>query len=283
MDVQKVQLYDDEIDLFDLFRKLWRWKKMIAGVTLGCTILVFGIYSFFPKIYRVNAIIEPGMKIYYHQNGQTSFEEKPVESPASIREAILGGVFDKDIAEKLALKISDVPKIKVKIPKDTNLLMISLESHDTQKGISILNELITKISGNIQTKIDLEKQQIENMIKTATEQALQTRKKIEKLETSRKAAIGNRPTDAMSVLLYFNEIKEHQIYLNELEDKVMNYHHRNADIRAIRIHFNPTADENPVGPRKLKTTAIAFFFSLFACIVLALILEKVKSATDTEK
>jgi len=38
--------YDDEIDLFDLFKRLWRWKKMIVGVTPACTILVFGIYSF---------------------------------------------------------------------------------------------------------------------------------------------------------------------------------------------------------------------------------------------
>ncbi|MBU2623825.1 MAG: hypothetical protein KKD92_16065 [Proteobacteria bacterium] len=277
MDVQKEQLYDDEIDLFDLVKKLWRWKKMIVGVTLTCTILMFGIYSFFPKIYRVNAIIEPGTKLFYKQNGQMAFEEKPIESPVSIRETILGGVFDKEIADKLALNISDIPKIKVKIPKDTNLLIFSLESHDTQKGIGILNELISKVSGNIQTKIDLEKQQIESMIKTATEQVLQTRKKIERLEASRKEAIGNQPTNAMSVLLYFNEIKEHQIYLNELEDKVMNYRHRNADIRAIRIHLNPTVEENPVGPKKFLATAGAFIFSLFASIVLALILEKVRS------
>ena len=36
-------------------------------------------------------------------------------------------------------------------------------------------------------------------------------------------------------------------------------------------------EENPVGPKKLLATTIAFFFSLFAGIVLALILEKVRS------
>ena len=275
MDVQKEQHYDDEIDLFDLFKRLWRWKKMIVGVTLACTILVFGVYSFFPKVYRINAIIEPGTKLFYHQNGSMAFEEKPVESPVSIRDAILGGAFDNWIAEKLSLKRSDIPKIKVKIPNGTNLLIISLESHDTQKGLAILNELITKVSSNIQTKIDLEKQQIESMIKIGTEQVLQTRKKIEKLEASRKEAMANRPADAMLVLLYSNETKEHQIYLNSLEDKVMNYRHRNADILAIRMHLNPAIEENPVGPKKLQVTAIAFFFSLFAGIILALILEKV--------
>jgi uncharacterized protein involved in exopolysaccharide biosynthesis len=285
MDVQKEQHYDDEIDLFELFQKLWRWKKMIVGVTLTCTILVFGIYSFSPKNYRVNAIIEPGTKLFYHQNGQTVFEEKPVESPVSIREAVLGGAFDNEIAEKLALKISGIPKIKVKIFNGTNLLIISLESNDTQKGIAILNELITKVSSNIQTKIDLEKQQIESMIKTTTEQIVHTRNKINRLEAIRKEAMANRPADAMSVLLYFNETKEQQIYLNSLEDKVMNYRYRNADIQAIRIHLNPIAEENPVGPKKLQATTIAFFFSLFAGIVLALILEKVrrdpKNLTDS--
>ena len=286
MDVQKEQHYDDEIDLFDLFKRLWRWKKMIVGVTLACTILVFGIYSFFLKIYRVNAIIEPGTKLFLSsENGSTAIEEKPVESSVTIRDAILGGAFDNGIAEKLSLKRSDIPEIKVKIPNGTNLLIISLESNDTQKGIAILNELITKIFSNIQIKIDLEKQQIESMIKIVSERIVQTKNKINRLEVSRKEAIANRPADAMSVLLYFNEIKEHQIYLNSLEDKVMNYRHGNADIRAIRIHLNPTAEDNPIGPKKLQATTIAFFFSLFAGIVLALILEKVrrdpKNLTDS--
>jgi uncharacterized protein involved in exopolysaccharide biosynthesis len=266
--------HEDEIDLNELIHKLWRWKKMIFGVTLTCTILVFGAYSFFPKVYRVNAIIEPGTKLFYQLNGQTAFEEKPVESPVSIREAILGGAFDKGIAEKLSLKTSDIPKIKIKIPNGSNLLIISLENHDTKKGLAILNELITKISSNIQTKIDLEKQQTESMIKTAAEQIVQTRNKINRLEASRKEAIDNRPTNSMSVLLYFNEIKEHQIYLNSLEDKALYYRHRNADIRAIRIHLNPTAEDNPIGPNKLLATTIAFFFSLLAGVVLVLILEK---------
>jgi len=35
-------------------------------------------------------------------------------------------------------------------------------------------------------------------------------------------------------------------------------------------------EENPVGPKKLLATTVAFFFSLFAGIVLVLILEKVR-------
>lgn len=132
----------------------------------------------------------------------------------------------------------------------------------------------------------MDKQRIERLVETATEQVVQTRKKIEKLEASRKAAIGNSPTDSMSVLLYFNEIKEHQIYLNELDDKVIKYRSIYSDIltsKAVRIHMNPTVEENPVGPKKLQATAIAFFFSLFSGIVLALILEKVRSITNTDK
>ncbi len=84
----------------------------------------------------------------------------------------------------------------------------------------------------------------------------------------------------MSVLLYFNETKEHQIYLNSLEDKVMKYRGIYADIlasKAVRIRVDPTAEKNPVGPKKLRATAVAFLFSLFSGIVLALILEKVRT------
>jgi capsular polysaccharide biosynthesis protein len=309
MDVQKEQTYDDEIDLFDLFRKLWCRKKMIAGVTLGCTILVFGIYSFFPKVYRVNAIIEPGTRLFFNSEGQIE-KESAVVSPTSIREAILGGAFNKEIAEKLTLKkISDIPKISVKIPKDTNLLMISLESKDTGKGLAILNELITKISDDIKMKIELEKRQIENSIKSAEieyqgfisninlskKQIVQIQNKIQRIEDDRKKIMIERPTDAMSVLLYSDQIQDNQIYMNSLQDKV-NYYELSAmnskqkidnlrqkqqSIMANKIHLNPTVEENPVGPKKLLATAIAFFFSFFTGIVLALILDKVSPITNT--
>ena len=305
MDVQKEQLYDDEIDLFELFKKLWRWKKMIVGVTLTCTILVFGISSFLPKIYQVNTIIEPGTRLFYNNEGQIVGESALI-APTSIREAILGGVFNNEIAEKLAFKKrSDIPKIKVKILKESNLLTISLESQDTQKGLAILNELIAKISDGINIKIDLEKQQTENSIKNleleyhgfinninlSKKQIAQIQNKMQRIEDDRGKIMTDRPTDAMSVLLYSNQIQGNQIYINSLQDKVNSYElsamnfkinidrlrQKQASLMAIRIHLNPTVEDNPVGPKKLLATTIAFVFSLFAGIVLALILEKVRS------
>ena len=313
MDVQKEQLYDDEIDLLDLFKKLWHWKKMIIGITLSCTILTFGISSFLPKIYKVKAIIEPGTRLFYNDVGQIE-KESPIVAPTSIREAIVGGAFNKDIAKKLASKkISDIPKIKVNILKESNLLLISLESQDTQKGLTILNELIVKISDDINIKLDLEKQQIENIIKNleleyqcvinninlSKKQIAQIQSKIKRIEDDRDKIMIDRPTDAMSVLLYSNQIQGNQIYMNSLQDKLNSYElsamnfklkidgfrQKQASIIASKIHLNPTVEENPVGPKKLMATAIAFFFSLFAGIVLALILEKVrrdsKNLTDS--
>jgi uncharacterized protein involved in exopolysaccharide biosynthesis len=104
-----------------------------------------------------------------------------------------------------------------------------------------------------------------------------------------------RPTDAMSVLLYSDQIQDNQIYMNSLQDKV-NYYELSAmnskqkidnlrqkqqSIMANKIHLNPTVEENPVGPKKLLATAIAFFFSFFTGIVLALILDKVSPITNT--
>ncbi|MFH2047124.1 MAG: hypothetical protein ABIK92_18500 [Pseudomonadota bacterium] len=67
---------------------------------------------------------------------------------------LLGGIFNKEIAEKLSLDISDIPQIKTKIIGSNNLLEISIESRDTQKGIAILNEFMPKISNYTQARFE---------------------------------------------------------------------------------------------------------------------------------
>lgn len=52
---------DDEIELIDLLRVLWKWKWMIVGGTLLCAVIAGVISLQLPKVYRVDMIIEPGI------------------------------------------------------------------------------------------------------------------------------------------------------------------------------------------------------------------------------
>ena len=52
---------EDEIELIDLLRVIWKWKYLIIGGTLVCALAAMIISSVMPKIYRIETIIRPGI------------------------------------------------------------------------------------------------------------------------------------------------------------------------------------------------------------------------------
>ncbi len=63
---------DDEIELIDLLRVLWKGKWMIILITFVC-MLAAGVFSFMmPKIYKVSTAIEPGI-IGMDENGSSMY------------------------------------------------------------------------------------------------------------------------------------------------------------------------------------------------------------------
>ena len=53
--------YEDEINLIDYLKVLWKWKWLIIAGTLICAVAAAVISSQMPKIYRVATVIEPGI------------------------------------------------------------------------------------------------------------------------------------------------------------------------------------------------------------------------------
>ena len=151
------QTVDNEIDLVDIFLIIWKRKKMIIVVTLLLTVTAAGISFIMPKVYEVVAILEPGRDV----------EGKLVENPQTIRENILGGAYDQIVAEKLNLRLDKIPIFKVSIPKQTDLVKISVESSEPQQAVFVLQELLLGVSGDIQGDLDLEIKKTRNAIKEA--------------------------------------------------------------------------------------------------------------------
>ncbi|MBU3948497.1 MAG: hypothetical protein KJ826_09795 [Proteobacteria bacterium] len=292
---------ENEIDLLDLLRVFWRWRLMIAGVCMVCTLLTLAITSYLPKVYRITTVIEPGGKLVFDQNGQI-VDQKIIVSPVEISDVLIGGIFNKEIAEKLVLKISDIPKIKTKIIGSTNILEISIESRDTQKGLAIVNEVISKISSYVQIKFESDKMLIESKLKACEneyqdkiinmelekERKTQLQNKMQRLEDMYKRAVISESTDSMLKFLYSKEILDKQIYLNSLIDnikrldleikvseiKLTELKQEASAIHGIIIRSSPTIDGKPVKPKILYITTAVFFSSLILSIIIALILER---------
>lgn len=74
---------EDEIELIDLLRVIWKWKYLIMGGTLVCAIAALVISSIMPKIYRIETIIRPGT-LSLGKGGKNNY----IDTPENIKSLI---------------------------------------------------------------------------------------------------------------------------------------------------------------------------------------------------
>jgi capsular polysaccharide biosynthesis protein len=293
-------MQEEEIELIDIFRILWKRRKLILLGTLFLTIGAAGISLLLPKVYEVSTIIEPGIRPIADVNGQI-VNEMPVVTPEALREGILGGAYDARIQKKLNIAPKDYPKIRVVTPKNTLLVKISIESSKPEQALAILNELVSLVGSDIQEKLESEKskigheikltqiydQSLVEKIKLVEKQTTAVTAKMQDLEKNRERSMASRTTDAMSVLLYSNEIQNQQIYLNGLQEKLKNLETEaqgsSVRIDNLRLKLSlikstsltkpPSIPDKPVKPKKPLIVALAFMVGLMGSMLLVFLLE----------
>lgn len=144
---------DDEIELIDYLRVIWKWKYLILVGAVVCALVPLVISISKPKIYRVETILKPGV-LGKNNKGQEIY----VDSTTNIKALIEAGTFNNEIKWELKdTKTSNLPtsfQFEINIPKNSNLLKISYQTPSVDTGISILNQLTNSISREQAVKID---------------------------------------------------------------------------------------------------------------------------------
>jgi len=124
--------FEDEIELIDYLRVLWKWKWLIIGGTLLC-VLAAAIYGFtrpVVKTYKVSALIEivPNLKL------------DPLDKTKSMIEF---GIFNQQVLKNLSnpQRVSKPESLafEVAIPKGLNILDIAYKTQDPD--LSLFNIL----------------------------------------------------------------------------------------------------------------------------------------------
>ena len=291
---------ENEIELIDIIRVIWKRRYLILLGTLLLTLGAAGISMVLPRVYEVSALVEPGIRPFADANGQI-VNELPVISPEALRETILSGAYDGVIQKKLDISTAIYPGIKVSTPKNSAFVGISIESTDPEQATAILDELLIQVNNDVQSKLGNEKNKIENEIQLAQisdrsisekiklieKQMMDTATKIQEMEKTRQKSIAMRSSDAMSVLLYSNEIQNQQIYLNNLQDslhslktatltsvvKMDNLRLKLGMIQSTKVIKPPTIPNHPVKPKRALIVALAGVLGLMGSMMLAFLLE----------
>lgn len=125
--------YEDEIELMDYLKVLWKWKYLILLGTLVCAGIAAIISFNMTKIYQVKMVVAPGI-LKIDDNGKRLY----IDSLKNIQTMIESGTFDEQILAGLGENAEgDSLSFKVEAPKGLNALRISLETADKAQGFQI--------------------------------------------------------------------------------------------------------------------------------------------------
>jgi len=148
----RIDIPEDEIELIDLLRVIWKWKYMILSGTLIC-VLAAGVISMRKtKNYRLTTILKLSPIRAVDITKENANDKKRsgndyfyIESPQNIKYLVERGVLNSEIKEYLKnsdnTAIANIPDIKVAPQGAGNLLQISTDSAETKVGVKILNSL----------------------------------------------------------------------------------------------------------------------------------------------
>ena len=135
---EKTPQHEDEIELIDILRVIWKRKYLIMGGTLACGLIAAIISLSMPKTYMITMILEPGIATINDNNNYY------IDSPGNIKFMIDSGVFNNDIMKLLKINNKDIPKnlnIKGNTLKKSNIIKVQYKTKDIATGIQILNIL----------------------------------------------------------------------------------------------------------------------------------------------
>lgn len=172
---------DDEIELIDIFRVLWKWKYLIVGGVAVFALAALVISLMLPKIYQIETLVQPGI-LSINEEGKNIY----VDTPDNIKSLIEAGAFDLRILNRLAethgAKIPKTLKFKVSKVNGSNILKILYKTSKIGQGIEILDLLeeflineyshfVEYFQNKFDREIDIARAEIEkiNSIKQSTE------------------------------------------------------------------------------------------------------------------
>ena len=132
--------FEDEIELMDYLRVIWKWKYLIVAGTLICAVAA-GVISFsMPKVYRIDMVVRPGV-LSIQPDGKHTY----IDSPENIKATIEAEIFDSKIlgntGEYNSAGLLELLNLKSDIPENSNAVRVSCQTSNVELGLTGLNQM----------------------------------------------------------------------------------------------------------------------------------------------
>lgn len=252
--------FEDEIELIDYLRVVWKRRYLIIAGALICAIAA-GVISFLmPKVYRIDMVARPGI-LGIQPSGKHTY----IDSPDNIKATVEAETFSREILDIIGESNSDdLPeslKLKVNIPKASNVLDVSYETANVDLGLRMMNlvrELLLKkyservayFQNEYETQIGLKKTRVadcEAKRRTSKQHIKNIQKQIDELSSriklvrensnllikERNTFLSNNTSESniLSAVLYTNTIQQNIAFENTCRQQVNDYVTKREDER----------------------------------------------------
>ncbi len=248
----KIEHYEDEIELIDILRVIWKRKYLIIAGTIFFGLIAAIISFVMPKIYSIDMVLRPGT-LDIGEHGKNVY----IDSPQNIKALIDSGTFNNNILNYLnEIKMDNIPKkleFKLNILKDSDTIKVLYETDDINQGMVIQNHLskllletyrksVQYFKNEYDIKLDILKSELD-YIKVTIQSYKRNVKNIEKrihelmpeteliknntanLIRERDKLLSKNPKEnnILSALLYSNTIQQNLQLSNNYQNQINDY------------------------------------------------------------
>lgn len=285
---------DDEIDLRDIFRVLWKRRLLIIGVFV-VAVLVAGVISFaMPPVYRVSAIIAMGNfedPVYTSQDSAKSimlsdeFLQDPVyTSQTSAKSIMLSDEFLQEVFAQLDSNATgsgprvSIESVKVEPVKDSHrLIEISVETPEKQEGKEAVEKIIELYAKRSEDSYNKHKKILSDQLAVIQgrldvmdmeiNQTLETLRDIQDSSGSSAVQAEMRFSHTMDLLGGMGTQR------SALIDRSLHLQKQLVLIRNLEVVQPANEPVSPIGPRKTLNMAIGGMLGLMVGILAAFLRE----------
>lgn len=255
--------YEDEINLYDLWKTIAKRKKLIIGLFLISIVLTTITSLLMPKIYKGEAILKIPSKISKEMIiSKETTTPKEIVTPKELTNII--GEINREKIKKILPKthdhISDVKLTTLTDSVDKIPLIVEAERVDViSDAISEFVEYVNNINiikqylEQEKERLKLQSEELSTLLESSKEMAKNYN---ELIKAGKLTVIGFNPLELEK------KISDLKISKLQVEQELQQF-------KGVEIISNPSVSDKPIKPRVKLNIAIAGVISLFAGIFLA--------------
>lgn len=264
-----------EIDIRDLCKTLWRYRRAIVLITLGAMVLagVLSKYVISP-VYQSSAVIEINPPPLVGS-------DLPLDNAATYAQVLKSDQVLSNIVRRLGLQ-SDPrygpeqlrERIKTEVPKDTQLIAVTVEDEDPERAAAIARAACEELRKSIESYLN---ENLKLLVRAVDQQISYQHEVIMKEVV--KENWGKFAGSDMSSVLAYSRVLRHQDVLVSLEEKknYLDAVYKSGLLEKCVITRIGEVPTEPVKPRTTLNVLVAGMLGLMLSVLGVLLYDYLRS------